>query len=81
MKNETVHGASVPKIGFGTWNIGGGSYADPELDSASLAALSAALDAGYRTKDLLAAHGGDGVAVTLVGTKEMARVVGDRIGI
>lgn len=47
MKNETVHGVSVPKIGFGTWNIGGGSYADPTLDPASLAALRAALDAGY----------------------------------
>lgn len=47
MKNETVHGVSVPKIGFGTWNIGGGSYADPSLDSVSLAALQAALEAGY----------------------------------
>ncbi|RPI89211.1 MAG: aldo/keto reductase [Chloroflexi bacterium] len=47
MKHETVHGVSVPKIGFGTWSIGGGSYADPTLDPASLAALRAALDSGY----------------------------------
>jgi diketogulonate reductase-like aldo/keto reductase len=47
MKHETVHGISLPKIGFGTWSIGGDSYADPQLDSASLTALRAALDAGY----------------------------------
>ncbi len=47
MKNETVHGVSVPKIGFGTWNIGGGSYADPKADPASMAALRAALEVGY----------------------------------
>jgi diketogulonate reductase-like aldo/keto reductase len=47
MKNETVHGVSVPKIGFGMWNIGGGSNADPKLDPASLTAIRAALDSGY----------------------------------
>src|SRR5512138_2779829 len=47
MKTETVHGVSVPKIGFGTWNIGGGSYADPKADPASLTALHAALETGY----------------------------------
>jgi diketogulonate reductase-like aldo/keto reductase len=47
MKNETVHGVSVPKIGFGTWSIGGGSHADPKLDAASLTALRAALEVGY----------------------------------
>src|SRR5512144_3265071 len=47
MKYETVHGVSLPKIGFGTWNIGGGSYADTSLDPASLAALRSALNVGY----------------------------------
>lgn len=47
MKNETVHGVSVPRIGFGTWRIGGEFYADPKADPVSLAALRAALDAGY----------------------------------
>jgi diketogulonate reductase-like aldo/keto reductase len=47
MKNETVHGVSLPKIGFGTWRIGGESYADPKADPAAMAALRAALDAGY----------------------------------
>ena len=47
MKYETLHGLLIPKIGFGTWKIGGGSYADPKLDSVSLAALRSALEVGY----------------------------------
>ncbi len=47
MKTETVHGVSVPKVGFGTWSIGGGSNPDPALDSASMTALRAALEIGY----------------------------------
>jgi diketogulonate reductase-like aldo/keto reductase len=47
MKYETVHGVSVPKIGFGTWKIGGDSYADPARDFASLTALHTALEVGY----------------------------------
>jgi diketogulonate reductase-like aldo/keto reductase len=47
MKYETVHGVSIPKIGFGTWRIGGDSYSDPNLDGASLTALRTALEAGY----------------------------------
>jgi len=47
MKYETVHSVTLPKIGFGTWSIGGGSNADPSLDSASLAALRSALEVGY----------------------------------
>jgi len=55
MKHETVpntstgsaHRLTIPKIGFGTWNIGGGSTADPKLDSASMTALRSALEVGY----------------------------------
>lgn len=47
MKYEIVHGLSVPKIGFGTWRIGGDSYADPKLDSVSMTALRTALEVGY----------------------------------
>lgn len=47
MKYEKLHGLSIPKIGFGTWRIGGESYPDPKLDSASLAALRTALEVGY----------------------------------
>ena len=47
MKYETLHGLSIPKIGFGMWRIGGASYAEPVLDSTSLSALRAALEVGY----------------------------------
>lgn len=47
MKFETVHGISVPKIGFGCWTIGGESFADPAADGRSLTALRSALDLGY----------------------------------
>ncbi|MDP1714723.1 MAG: aldo/keto reductase [Anaerolineales bacterium] len=38
---------TLPKIGFGTWKIGGGSFADPKTDPVSLAALHSALETGY----------------------------------
>jgi diketogulonate reductase-like aldo/keto reductase len=47
MKYETVHEVTVPKIGFGTWRIGGDSYADRKQDPTSLVALRAALEVGY----------------------------------
>lgn len=47
MKYETVNNSTLPKIGFGTWKLGGGSYADPNLDSVSLTALKSALELGY----------------------------------
>jgi len=47
MKYETVHNVTLPKIGFGAWSIGGDSSPDRSLDSASLAALRAALETGY----------------------------------
>ena len=47
MKFETLHGLSIPKIGFGMWKIGGDSYPDPSLDSASMTALQTALEVGY----------------------------------
>jgi len=47
MKYETVHHVTLPKIGFGTWSIGGESTPDPKLDSASMTALHAALEIGY----------------------------------
>jgi diketogulonate reductase-like aldo/keto reductase len=47
MKYETIHNLTLPKIGFGTWQIGGESSADPKVDSASLTALRSALEIGY----------------------------------
>lgn len=47
MKYETLNNVTLPKIGFGTWNIGGSSSPNPKFDSAHLAALRSALDVGY----------------------------------
>ncbi len=47
MKFETVHNATLPKIGFGTWLIGGDTQPKPEWDKRSLAALRFALEVGY----------------------------------
>ncbi len=47
MRYETIHNFSLPKIGFGTWSIGGKETADPSLDSRSMIALQTALEVGY----------------------------------
>lgn len=47
MKFETVHNVTLPKVGFGTWTIGGQSTAEPTQDTRSLAALHSALALGY----------------------------------
>jgi diketogulonate reductase-like aldo/keto reductase len=47
MKFETIPSLTLPKIGFGTWKIGGGSSPDPTTDPVSMAALHAALEIGY----------------------------------
>jgi len=56
MKYESVQNVTVPKIGFGTWSIGGGSYPNPKLDSASMIALRAALETGYTHFDTAEAY-------------------------
>ena len=47
MKFETLHSVQIPKIGFGTWSIGGGMSPDRSKDERSLKALHAALEIGY----------------------------------
>lgn len=47
MKYENIRGLQIPKIGFGTWRIGGNDYPDRATDSKSLAALNSALELGY----------------------------------
>ena len=66
MRFETVHGVSVPKIGFGMWNIGGGSRPNPELDPASLSALCTALEVGYTHFDTAEVYA-DGHSEELLG--------------
>jgi diketogulonate reductase-like aldo/keto reductase len=47
MRYENIHNLQIPKIGFGTWTIGGRGQADPSGDEQSLLALRSALALGY----------------------------------
>ena len=67
MKYETLHGIQIPKIGFGTWRVGGGSSADPSQDSAALTALRSALEVGYTHFDT-AEYYANGHTEVLIGT-------------
>lgn len=66
MKYETLHGLRFPKIGFGTWLIGGGSYPNPRSDSVSMTALEAAIEVGYTHFDTAESYA-DGHAEELIG--------------
>ncbi len=57
MRYETVDGLTLPKIGIGTWHIGGGSSADRSHDAANLAALRSALELGYTHFDTAEMYG------------------------
>jgi len=56
MKYETVHDITLPKIGFGTWSIGGGTSPNSSLDQTSLTALRTALEIGYTHFDTAEAY-------------------------
>jgi diketogulonate reductase-like aldo/keto reductase len=47
MRYETLQDLSIPKIGVGTWRIGGEGSPDPARDAISLSALRSALELGY----------------------------------
>ena len=47
MRFETIHNLQIPKIGLGTWQIGGRGSAEPDSDEKSLSALRSALELGY----------------------------------
>ncbi len=66
MQYETIHDLSIPKIGFGTWSIGGQSNPDPSLDADSMAALHAAIECGYIHFDTAESYA-DGHSEELVG--------------
>jgi diketogulonate reductase-like aldo/keto reductase len=66
MKYETIHTVTLPKIGFGTWTIGGESTPDPTLDPASMTALRSALEIGYTHFDTAEYYSG-GHAEELLG--------------
>ncbi|MGD0876829.1 MAG: aldo/keto reductase [Anaerolineales bacterium] len=56
MRYETLQNVSIPKIGFGTWRIGGEGSPDPGMDTHSLAALRSALELGYTLFDTAEAY-------------------------
>jgi diketogulonate reductase-like aldo/keto reductase len=47
MKYETIHNLTLPKIGFGTAQLGGRLFREPARDEFYLSALRSALDLGY----------------------------------
>ena len=47
MRYETIGSLRIPKIGLGTWTIGGRDWPDPADDERSLVALRSALELGY----------------------------------
>lgn len=51
MKFETLRNEQIPKIGFGTWKIGGSMSPDGSQDARSLKALRFALENGYTHYD------------------------------
>lgn len=83
---ETIfNGEQIPKIGFGTWMIGGGSRPDPKVDSVSLAALSAALQVGYTHFDTAEVYAGGhseelmGQAIREAGVKRAALFITTKV--
>jgi diketogulonate reductase-like aldo/keto reductase len=66
MKYETIHNSTLPKIGFGTWSIGGRESPDLKIDLASMTALRSALEIGYTHFDTAEYYAG-GHAEELVG--------------
>lgn len=57
MQFETLRNLKIPKIGFGTWKIGGENSADPRRDAHALAALRSALELGYTHFDTAEMYG------------------------
>jgi len=66
MRYEDLQNIHIPKIGFGTWTIGGSSIAEPDQDARSLTALRSALELGYTHFDTAESYAG-GHAEELLG--------------
>ena len=58
MRYESTRVITLPKIGFGTWKIGGGMSPNRSIDAKSLAALRSALEIGYIHIDTAEMYGG-----------------------
>lgn len=66
MRYETIHNMQIPKIGFGTWKLGGREAADPSIEELSKDALRSALKLGYTHFDTAEYYAG-GHAEELLG--------------
>jgi diketogulonate reductase-like aldo/keto reductase len=66
MRYESIHQLEIPKIGFGTWTIGGRDGPDYPEDVQSLAAMRSALEIGYTHFDTAEYYAG-GHAEELLG--------------
>ncbi|TLN24501.1 aldo/keto reductase [bacterium] len=66
MRYETIRSLQLPKIGFGTWTIGGQGSPAPAEDGRSLSALRSALELGYTHFDTAEGYAG-GHAEQLLG--------------
>ena len=66
MRYETIQDLRIPKIGFGTWTIGGEGSPDPTRDKRSLDTLGSALELGYTHFDTAEYYAG-GHAEELLG--------------
>ena len=66
MRYETIQNLRLPKIGFGTWRIGGEGSPDPSRDADSMYALRCALGMGYTLFDTAEGYAG-GHAEELLG--------------
>ncbi len=66
MRYETLHNLQIPKIGFGTWKIGGESAPDYSIETRSRDAIHSALELGYTHFDTAEYYAG-GHAEELLG--------------
>jgi diketogulonate reductase-like aldo/keto reductase len=66
MKYEALHNITLPKLGFGTWKIGGAGSPDYAGDDQAMIALRSALDLGYTHFDTAEYYAG-GHAEELLG--------------
>ncbi len=66
MRYEYINNLRIPKIGFGSWSIGGRNEPDPASDEWSAAALRSALELGYTHFDTAESYAG-GHAEELLG--------------
>ncbi len=58
MKYELIHNLKIPKIGFGTWKIGGESQPVPAKDDYFRQALRSAIELGYTHFDTAEGYAG-----------------------